>query len=426
MKFNLRPNGQNQSELTIELAKNDLEKYVERAENQLGKDLQLDGFRKGKVPKDLLRKQVGGPQILEAALDLAMRESLAKTIESEGLDVLDASKLEIKENTPDKLIYTVVLTLFPDVKIADFSGLKVVKKEVSVGQEEIGQTLESIRASRAKLDDKNGPAQNGDRIEVDFEVKSDGKIIEGGSSKNHPLILGNNNFMPGFEENLVGMKQGEEKAFTLIAPEDYFNKEVAGKKLDFVVRVNSVKSVELPALTDELARSIGKFENIDQLAANVREGILEEKKMKEKQRLRLEILDNIIKVSDISIPKAMVDQQLDNMIKNLDEDLHGNDMELGLYLAHIGKTQDDLRKEWKAEAEKQVKTVLILHKIAKDKNINVSSEETEGALNDAVQSLMVRGDIDKANLDVDGLRNRIATQIINNKTLDFLERTCGV
>ena len=168
MNHTLKKIDQNQTELVIELDRNDLKKYIEQVESEFGKSLQLDGFRKGKVPKDLIKKNLDAKQVLESALDLAMRDSLAKTTEKEKLDVLNASNLEIKENTPEKLIYKVMLTLFPEIKIQDFSKLKVAKQEIQVEQKDVDGTLETIKASRSILHDKEGTVENGDRVEVDF------------------------------------------------------------------------------------------------------------------------------------------------------------------------------------------------------------------------------------------------------------------
>ena len=426
MNHTLKKIDQNQTELVIELDRNDLKSYIDKVESEMGKGLQLDGFRKGKVPKDLLKKNLDAKQVLESALDLAMRDSLAKTTDKEKLDVLNASSLEIKENTPEKLIYKVMLTLFPEIKIQDFSKLKVAKREIQVEQKDVDGTLETIKASRSILHDKEGTVENGDRVEVDFEVRHNGQILEGGISKNHPLTIGGKNFIPGFEDNLVGMKKDEERSFSLVSPKDYYVKKIAGQKLDFTVKINNIKSVELPKVDDEFAKGLGKFQNLNQLMDSIKEGIVEEKKLKEKQRVRLEIINHIIKNSSILIPEILVNQQLDSMINNLDKDLHANGMELSLYLVQMGKTQDDLRKQWRDEAEKQVKIVMILHKIAKDNKISASQEEVEETLATTVQSMVTKGEVDKMSLDVEGLRNNISSRIINDRVFDFLEKTCSV
>ena len=411
-----------QKELTVELTKDDLKSYVERTESILGQGLQVDGFRKGKIPKDQLKKHLDPAAVLESALDVAIRESLAKVIREEDLDMMSFSKLEVKENTPEKLVYKALLVLFPDIKIKDIDGLKVVKRDVSVEQKEVEDTLNTIRNSRASYTDKDGPAANGDRVEIDFEVKAGSDLIDGGVSKNHPMILGENHFIPGFEENLVGMKKDEEKNFSLVAPENYYRKDMAGKKLDFNVKLNKVQSVRLPELNDDFAKTLGKFDGISDVVNSVKGGILQEKRLKEQQRVRLEILDHMIKASDIDTPDFMVAKQLDSMVQDFDNNLHANGMELGLYLAHVGKTQEELKKDWKGEAEKQVKIFLILHKAAKDKNIAASHEEIDQELNTVVQSILMRGGTLQENMDMERLKEDIAAKIINEKTLTLLEK----
>ncbi len=425
MNHTLKKIDKNQTELTVELTRDDLKKYIDMTESELGKDLQLDGFRKGKVPKDLLKKNLDAKHVLESALDLAIKDSLSKTVDKEKLDVLNVSKLEVKENTAEKLVYKVILTMFPEIKVQDFSKLKVARRDVQVEQKDIDSTLETIKASRSILHDKDGTVEHGNRVEVDFEVRHDGQILEGGISKNHPLVIGGKNFIPGFEDNLLGMKKGEERAFSLVAPKDYYVKKIAGQKLDFTVKVNNIQSVELPKVDDEFVKSLGNFKNMGQLMDSIKDGITEEKKLKEKQRVRLEIVNHIIKNSSIVIPEVLVSQQLDSMMINLDKDLHANGMELGPYLAQMGKTQDDLRGQWRDEAERQVKIVMILHRIARDNNISASHEEVDESLSATVQSMIMKGEVDKANLDVDSLRDNISSRIINERVLDFLEKTCS-
>lgn len=421
MKHNIKKLNSIQADLTVELEKDELKKYVDRAESELGKDLRIDGFRKGKVPKDLLKSNIDPQRVLQVALDLALKESLSKIIKSQDLDVLSTANLELKENNPEKLVYKVQLTLCPEIKTQDFSGIKVLRRDVEVEQKDIDETLDKIKASRAVFSDKEGPAHKGDRVEVDFEVRQDDKILEGGISKNHPSILGGKNFIPGFEDNIEGMESGEEKTFSLVAPKDYYVKSVAGKKLDFKVKLNNVKSVQLPELDDSFAVSLGKFKNLEQLRDSIKGGLKEEKQLKEKQRVRLEILNSIVKKAAITVPELLVNQQLDTMIGNFDTDLHTSGMEIGPYLVQMGKNQDDLKREWRSEAEKQVKISLILHKIAKDRNVSASQEEVDDSLSAIVQSMVARGEIDKTSLSLEALRDNVTARIVNEKTLQWLE-----
>lgn len=413
-----------QIELSVELFREDLDKFVSKAETEIARDLDVDGFRKGKVPKNLIRKYVDAKTILDAGMEIALRESLAEIIKERDLDVLNVSDLKVKENSPNKLFYSVAVTLFPEIIIENLN-FKIKKRDIAVKDSEVNETINTIRSSQAKLIAKDSLAEVGDRLEIDFEVKSEGKIIEGGVSKNHPIILGKNTLIPGLEEHLIGMSVNQEKDLVINAPEDYFHKLIAGKKLDIHVKVQDVKKVELPALDEGFVKSLGKFDSIGQLTSSVREGLMQEKKEKEKQRVRIEIIDHIIDCSEIGVPAHMVDEQLEDMINNFDSDLHQSGMELGPYLAHLSKTSDDLKREWRKDAEKQVKSMLVIHKIAREKNIKAEPEEIEPALNEMVQAMMMRRSIAKDDIDMEKIQNIVATRIINEKTLQFLEERCS-
>lgn len=417
---------EDQFEAVIKLDKADLKRYTEQTEAEFGKNVKVNGFRQGKIPKDLLKKHLDTSKVLEVSLQFAIEDSLAKAAKAENLEILNVENLVVKENSADSLIYQVLITAFPHIELPDLTTLKSLRRPVKVEKKEIEDTLETIKVSRATYTDKDGLVEEGDRVEVDFEVLMDGKIVEGGISKNHPLIIGGRNFMPGFEESLVGMKKGEKKDFSLTAPQDYFNKDIAGKKLDFVVAVQNVQKVDAPDLNDDFVKTLGKFESVDQLTSSIKEGLEAEKTMRERQRVRLEILDQIIAGCEFKAPESLVNQQLDTMIQNFDNDLHKNGVELGLYLARLGKTQDNLRNDWRKDAERQVKINLILRTIIREKNLTPNLEEIEAAANEAIQTAIVGGQIDKdSSLDLDSIKQNISAALANEKALEMLESVCA-
>ena len=411
-------------ELTIELGKEDLDGYVTMTEDKLSREVEVKGFRKGKVSKDAIRKEIGAARILEEALDLAMRDSLAKVVVAERLDVVDTTDLKIIENTPIKLLFSVKVTVFPVIKIGPLDSLKIKRKEISIEDSEIGDAIKSLRNSRASFSDSDDPIKKNDRVEVDYEVSCEGKTLEGGVSKNHPLVVGSNSFIPGFEDQLLGLKKDEEKRFSIEAPVDYYKKEIAGKQLDFVVKITRIQNVVLPELNDEFASSLGKFKDLAELRENVKAGLLAEKKDKEKQRARLEVLKTISEKFNIPAPEFMVKQQLEAMIKNFDGELHKSGLELGLYLAHINKTQDDLKNDWKGEAEKQVRILLALHGVSKENNIFADDKEVEEATAEVAKSYMADQRVDAKYINLDAVRDNIRMRIQNDKTLDWIERNC--
>jgi len=420
----LKKIGSDKYELTVDLGREELSSYIKKAEKAITDEVRVDGFRKGKVPKDRVRKEVGDQYILEQALDIAVQDSLAKTINEKKLEVLEVSGLNVKENSASKLLYTIQVVTFPEVELPKISDIKVKTRDISVEQKEITDALDFLRTSRAKLVPKEGLAERGDRVEVDFEVTADGLPVEDGVSKSHPLIIGDNKFIPGFEEQLIGMKKDENKKFSLRAPADYFHKSVAGRMLDFSVQVVAIQSVNKQGLDDDFAKSLGKFQKLEELENNIRKGILEEKKIKEKQRLRLEILARIFEKSKIDLPKEMIDGKVNEMIIGFDNELHAKGMELSFYLAHLGKNETDLRKDWRPEAERQVGYALILRKIAKINNLAPSKEEIEEEANRVTQTMVMRGQINPENLNLETLKEAIEGDLTNEKVFKMLEDSC--
>jgi trigger factor len=428
MKSDLVKVNKNQIKATIELDKNDLKKYLDKAEKTLGEDVEIKGFRKGKAPSEILRKNLDQDKVRSLALELAIEGSLSEVIKKNSFDVLNTSELSIENNDISGLRYSVLLELFPLIKLVDLKNIKIKRKNIQVDDREIDEALEVIKNSRANFIDKsdNEIAEEGDRVEIDFEVKKDNKIIEGGVSKNHPLIIGGKSFIPGFEEQLIGMKKGEEKTFSLVAPSDYFYKDIAGKELNFVVKLVDIKKVIMPVLDDNFARSLGRFADIADLRRKVKDNLIEEKKIKEKQKIRLEILENIIDNSQIDVPESLVNRQLDLMIQDFDNNLHEKGLELSLYLSRIGKDEKELRKDWTKEAERQVKMSLVLREIAKNLNITASEREIEEMMAQVAESMIIRNESKPPDINFATLKESIESRIVNEKAFEYLESQCVI
>ncbi|MEK7603792.1 MAG: trigger factor [Patescibacteria group bacterium] len=428
MQSNFKKLNNSQVKTTIELGKEDLQKYINKAEDIMGGGLEIKGFRKGKAPKEILSKHLDKEKVRALALEIALEASLSDVIKVNGFDVMNMSQLSVENNDSVQLKYSIILDLFPEIELADLDKIKVKRQDVKVEEKEVEDALETIKNSRASFIDKknNEPAEEGDRVEVDFEVKTDGRIIEGGVSKNHPIIIGGKGFIPGFEDYLAGMKKGDEKSFSLTAPEDYSYKEIAGKKLDFVVKMNDIKKVVRPEANDDFARSLGRFADFTELKESVKENLTQGKKMEKNQKLRLEILDNIINLSKIEVPDSLLNKQLETMISDFDNTLHEKGLELGLYLSRIGKTQEELKKDWTKDAEKQVKIFLVLRRLAKDLKIEASQGEVEEMAGQAMQSAMANGETMPADIDPAKLKESIESRIVNEKTLEYIESHCAI
>ncbi len=412
--------------LTVELGEGELKRYVADVERAAAQDIEIPGFRKGKAPLEIARQHLDSAAVLREALSRALEGSLSEAIAASGLDVMKVTDLDIKENTAQRLRYAVLLHLYPTVPAVDLAACRVERKPVTVADADVAEALETLRTSRATFTPKDGPAAEGDRVEVDFTVSLNGSVIEGGESKRHPLVIGGKNFMPGFEEALVGLRAGEEKSFTLTAPKDYYQEQLAGKTLDFKVTVQAVQLVAKPELTDEFAKSVGQFQNVEQLRAAVRQGLQAEAEQREHQRVRGAILDALLAATPIEVPPSMVQEQLDGMVADFERSLHQRGMELGMYLAHLKKTQDDLRAGWQADAERQVKIALLVHAVAKEHQISVPAAEVQQVLTEALQAAVAEGKGNVAEADVPHLERVLTERMLNERALDFLEETCAV
>ena len=307
------------------------------------------------------------------------------------------------------------------VQLADYKGIKVKKNELKVEKAEIDNSLEYLRKSRAKIITVNKFAEKGNRVEIDFEVRHGGVKIENGTSKNHPLILGEGKFLPGFEKELEGMLTGEEKIFSLKAPKDWLDKRVAEKNLDFKVKMNLVQERQVPELNDEFAKSLGSFESLGALKENVSGGLLEEKKIKEKQRIKIELIEKVAENSKIEIPKNLTMEELDKMINEFKFSITGFGLDFDKYLREIKKTIPDLKKEWKNQAEKRVRITLCLKAIAEKESIEVNDEEVETKINEELKDYP---DIEEARKNIDPERFKDYTKEVlrNEKVLGLLEK----
>jgi len=307
------------------------------------------------------------------------------------------------------------------VQLADYKGIKVKKNELKVEKAEIDNSLEYLRKSRAKIITVNKSAEKGNRVEIDFEVRHGGVKIENGTSKNHPLILGEGKFLPGFEKELEGMLTGEEKNFSLKAPKDWLDKRVAEKNLDFKVKMNLVQERQVPELNDEFAKSLGSFESLGALKENVFGGLLEEKKIKEKQRIKIELIEKVAENSKIEIPKNLTMEELDKMINEFKFSITGFGLDFDKYLREIKKTIPDLKKEWKNQAEKRVRIALCLKAIAEKESIEVNDEEVETKINEELKNYP---DIEEARKNIDPERFKDYTKEVlrNEKVLGLLEK----
>lgn len=414
-------------EIKSSIAWSEWQKYVDRAYEKLSKDLKIPGFRPGKAPKNMVEDRIGKHKILEEAAGVAIEKDYEKILESEKIDAIGKPSAEItKLAEGNDLEYKITTAVMPEVKLGDFKSdiAKINKeykgKEIISEDKEVDHELEHLAASRVKLVTVNREAKSGDSVVIDFRVLRDGVPIEHGTIKNHSLILGRGVFIPGFEENVIGMKEKEEKDFELAFPESYHEKNLAGKPATFSVKVNLVQERQVPEINDEFAKSLGDFPDLSALKKNIGEGIKMEKEKSQSEKRREEFIDKLIEKSEIELPKILVHSEIHKMIEEMRIQVESTGMKLEDYLSKGGKTLDDMEKDWEPQAQKRVKAALILEQIAKEREITVPNEKVEEEMNKTLQYYKGVENLDK-NIDMPRLYNYVKGMLVNEEVFKYLE-----
>ena len=420
MKSEIKDLEKSQKEISVEISVEEMEKYMDKALEKLSKNVKADGFRAGKVPKDVAKKQLGELAIFEEASHVAIEKSYLEVIEENKLSPIGHPKAEItKTAIGNPLEYKIIVSVIPEVKLGDYSKVsgKIEIKEIEKGKVE--KELEMIQKKRAKYITKDTKAEKGDRVEIDFETRVGGVKIEGGESKNHPLIIGEGKFIPGFEENLVGMSKDDIKEFSVIFPEEY-KKELAGKNADFKVEVKIIQKVELDELNDEFAKSLGKFESLNSLKKSIKDGMMAENENKAKEELKNKLIDQVSEKSTIDIPDVLIDSELDNILKEFENNVTYSGNKFEDYLVSVNTNVEKLKVEWREMAEKRVKTGLVMREISNKEEIKIEDNAIEERVNETLKHYPNEEEVRK-NMDIERYKNYIAGIMMNEKVFEVLE-----
>jgi len=419
MKTELKSLPKSQLEFSIELTQPDMDPHMDLAARAISAQHQIKGFRPGFAPKDVVIREFGEEKLKNLALESAITESIRKAVSENSIDVVGDPKVSDVKQENGGISFKAVLSVIPKIKLGDYKKIKIPLGEFGVEAKEIEDVLENLRKSRAQNSVVSRPAQKGDRVEIDFTVKKGDKKIDGGDSKQHPIILGENHFIAGFEDNLIGLKENEEKSFSLVAPMDYHDKDLAGEKLDFEVKMHQVQERKIPDLTDDFAKSLGKFASAEELKNNITEGLKMEKEMKARDERRAKITEALVNGISTELPDELIKIELNKMFMELSESLGRMNLTLENYLNHLNKTPEQLKTDWEPQAEKRIKAALALKEIAKLESIKVEENEVEDRLSQILRNAppMQPGQ----NLDLTTIRGYVKGIIRNEKVFELLE-----
>ena len=352
----------------------------DKALNKLSKSVKLDGFRKGKAPAKLVKARIGKNAILEEAMDAILNKNYASILLDNNIQPVAQPQVQIVELTEEVLKVKVVAPVAPEVKLGEYKGLDIKKPSVRVTKKEIEEKIKDYQNQFAELVVKeDGEVENGDTAVIDFEGFKDGVAFEGGKGENHPLEIGSGSFIPGFEEQIIGMKVEEEKEINVTFPEEYQAEDLAGQAVVFKVKVHEIKSKILPEIDDELAKdvNIDGVETLEDLQTYTKEQIRIQKQNQAENEFSDKVFKTVIENTPVDVPDAMVDAEVDYMLKEIEQNLSQQGLTLELFQQITGKTEEDMRNEVREQAENRVKFNLILAEIVKVEGIEVTDEEVD-------------------------------------------------
>ncbi|HBE9010729.1 TPA: trigger factor [Clostridioides difficile] len=421
MKAELIKKEGNKVTLKITVDNNKFEAAVNKAYNKSRNKYNIPGFRKGKAPRIVIETQYGKGIFYNDAIEILFPEVYPEAIKELDIDPIDNPDLDIEEISKDNgLVMVLNVEVKPEFELGNYKGIEIAKVENTVSDENVDAKLQEMVEKNARLVSVEDKAlEDGDTAIIDFEGFENGVAFDGGKGENYNLVIGSNIFIPGFEEQLVGKKAGEEVEVNVTFPEEYHSQDLAGKPVVFNVKINDVKVKELSALDDEFAKDTSEFDSLDELKADVRAKLEEEAKNRADAETRNSVVEKVAENTEIEIPEVMIQHQIDNMLNELNYQLQYQGFGLQQLLEMTGRTMEELREERKEDAKKLVKSSLVLEAITKAEGIEATEEEFKAELEKMASAYNMEVEKIEASLR-DADKEDIKGQIKIRKTIDLL------
>ena len=421
MKAELVKKEGNKVTLKITVDNNKFEEAVNKAYNKTKGKYNIPGFRKGKAPKVVIETQYGKGVFYNDAIDMLFPEVYPEAIKELNIDPIDRPDLDIEEISKDNgLVMVVNVEVKPEFELGAYKGIEISKVDNTVSEEDVEARLNEMVNRNARVTSVEDKAlENGDTAVIDFEGFKNGVAFEGGKGENYNLVIGSNTFIPGFEDQLVGKKAGEEVEVNVTFPETYHAENLAGKPVVFNVKVNDVKVKEVPALDDEFAKDTTEFETLAELRADVKAKLEEQAKNAADAEMRNALVEKVSANTEVEVPEAMVQHQIDNMLMELNYQLQYQGLNLEQLLQMTGRGLDELREERRADAERLVKSSLVLEAIAEKENVEANDADVDAELEKMAAMYNMEVEKIKSSLretDIEDIKGQIKIR----KTLDLL------
>lgn len=412
----------NKGVLTFEVSPEEFEKGLDQAFKKVVKTIEIPGFRKGKVPRKIFEQRFGVESLFQDAVDIVLPDAYMNSVTETGIEPIDQPEIDIEQIERGKpLIFTANVEVKPEVILGDYKGLEVEEQNVEVTDEDVDHELEHLREHQAELVIKeDGEVENGDTVVMDFEGFMDGEPFEGGKAENHSLEIGSGQFIPGFEEQLVGKKSGDDTEVVLTFPEDYHEENLAGKEATFKVKVHEIKQKELPELDDEFAKDVDdEIETLEELKTKKKEELESQKKQEAENKKRETLIEKASDNAQVDVPEAMVETELDQMVNEFEQRLQMQGMTMEMYSQFSGQDKEALKEQMKEDASKRVKTNLVLEAISEKEEL----EPTKDDINEELEQMssMYSVDVEQLKQMLGGNTDMVKQDLKLKKALEFLE-----
>ncbi|MEE0858652.1 MAG: trigger factor [Acutalibacteraceae bacterium] len=411
----------NKHELVVEVDSNTFNAAVNNVYRKEVKKINIPGFRKGKAPRAIIEKMYGEGVFYDDAIQAVYPEALADAAMEAKLDVVALEDISVEEVGKDGLTFKAVVIVKPEVDINDYAGIKVTPKSTEVTEELINEEIEKVRDRNSRLVTvEDRPAQDGDITVIDFEGFVDGEAFEGGKAENFNLTLGSGQFIPGFEEQIVGKNTGDEFTIDVTFPEEYQAEELAGKQSQFKIKLHEIKAKELPELDDEFVKDVSEKETVDEYKEEIKSELAERLQNESDADVENQLIEKLCELLQAEVPEAMYDNKVNDMLREFDMRLRSQGMDMNTYLQYMGMSVDAVKESYKPQAETRVKLRLALEKIAeKEGFVEVADEDLEAEYSKLAEMYNMEVERVKAAIATDDLKKDIAVE----KAMDFVKES---
>ena len=408
----------NEIDLKIEVDKSKVNNKLEKVYNDLSYQVKIPGFRKGKIPRNILDLHLGKEYFYQKTAEILIPDSYIEAVKKVSIEPIDQPKINVIQMEEDKpLIFEATVQVKPEVKIGSLEKIKIQKEDLKIIEKDVENEIKKIQESHAVLKVvKERKAKEGDFLIIDTEAYVNGQLIKESKVKKQILQLGKSVMMPELDKQLVGCKAGEEKEIKVLVPQDAKDKEVAGKEITYKIKVFEIKEKELPELNNDFAKTIGDFKNLNELKKEIKKELSRQIEIVIKNNLEQKILEKVAEVCEVKVPEVLIERETNYMMESLENDLKVKKLSLQDYYRSINTDEEKVKKEYRIVAEKRIKQELILDKIAREEDIKVTEKEIKNKINTIAKEikqdpLKVETNLKKKN-NLDGLKENIKREKI--------------